>query len=964
MRSYRGKQNYVAGSVVFFLSLLSVLCHGQKAEKKEFATFDTNTIPPQPSRDEWYFVEDLKSPFWDKISWSRSVPRAGQADLRRGLSLKTVFPDRNNRLAPAYEDLARFCAAAGISFPNGGYQLQIELDTALSGEEFRLDVGVGHARLFAGHADGVRRGIFYIEDEMLTQKGPFLSTGMVFKKPAIKRRISRCFFSPIKRPGNSPGVGDELLDDIDYYPDEYLNRLAHEGVNGLWLTVSSKDGEEKSVGFGDLVSTSITPNKGLEGEKRLAKLKSIVDKCLRYGIRIYIKTMEPHVRFSKDDPILKKFPDLAGNLVRDHYFLCASGEAGQQYLYEAVNKIFAAVPELGGIINISHGELYTTCLSALPATGGGKITCPRCSRMPEWKILYHSLTAMKKGMEEISPDAELISWLYMPEPQAQSSNSANELADWVYEIPSHTPEGVILQFNFESGVEKEVYGKTLIGGDYWISAPGPSERFVNIAKSAAAKNTPVSAKIQTGTSYEVSTVPYVPVPSLLYQKFHAMRTLGVSHTMLNWIVGASPGLMNKAAGLLSSNEYSDENEFLRHLALIYWKEEDAQKIVKAWGFFRDGYQNYPLTNLFQYYGPINDGVAWPLLLYPHDAVLAPTYQLGSRNTLKTWAPSGDRIGESFTELLSLEEVTELCRLMTESWDKGLLIFDQLEGNYSGDKARLLDIGIAKSLGIQFKTGYNILKFYLLREEMFRTDSRKSRLILNQLIQIIKEEIESTQKLIVLCEKDARLGFHADAEGYKFYPEKLRWRISQLRHTLDQDVTRISEMIERGSPLFPSYTGKIPAKGSAYVASTTKTPVEIEKYRLKSSKGRVAVDWSAHSDAENLYLRLYTQKQADSSQIQNVSVKIETARLFQAKDFRFAASDITMHDGVSESYGEISIPLEQIDRVGSGEKKPLRMNLSVRIGQDDYFWKIPNPIAPRLMLGSANPADLEWLFFQK
>lgn len=30
---------------------------------------------------------------------------------------------------------------------------------------------------------------------------------------------------------------DELMDDVDYYPEPYLDRLAHEGINGLWITV-------------------------------------------------------------------------------------------------------------------------------------------------------------------------------------------------------------------------------------------------------------------------------------------------------------------------------------------------------------------------------------------------------------------------------------------------------------------------------------------------------------------------------------------------------------------------------------------------------------------------------------------------------------------------------------------------------------------------------------------------------
>ena len=55
-----------------------------------------------------------------------------------------------------------------------------------------------------------------------SQDGAFLPVGKIERKPWIKNRISRCFFGPIKRP---PFNRDELLDDIDYYPDEYLSKL-------------------------------------------------------------------------------------------------------------------------------------------------------------------------------------------------------------------------------------------------------------------------------------------------------------------------------------------------------------------------------------------------------------------------------------------------------------------------------------------------------------------------------------------------------------------------------------------------------------------------------------------------------------------------------------------------------------------------------------------------------------------
>ena len=40
---------------------------------------------------------------------------------------------------------------------------------------------------------------------------------------------------------------------INYYPDQYLNRLAHEGVNGFWLNID----------FRDLVPTTCIPEAGI-----------------------------------------------------------------------------------------------------------------------------------------------------------------------------------------------------------------------------------------------------------------------------------------------------------------------------------------------------------------------------------------------------------------------------------------------------------------------------------------------------------------------------------------------------------------------------------------------------------------------------------------------------------------------------------------------------------------------------
>jgi hypothetical protein len=273
-------KNQIAGysCLILFASMLLGSC-SQSSGKRSSSVFGDSlymaNVPSQPGEDSWKFIEDLKSPLWTKHDWVKTDPGSGNADLSGGVTIKMGFPDDKKLLETAYEDLKSFLSAGGVSGQNDKYIIETIKNKELKGESYRIDVKPDGLLITAGDVEGIRRGIFYLEDEMLRQRGPFLSLGTIEKKPVIQRRISRCFFGPIKR---FPKMKDELMDDVNYYPDQYLNRLAHEGVNGLWLTVE----------FRDLVATKYTPDYGKDGVKRLAKLKRTVDACLRYGIRTYI----------------------------------------------------------------------------------------------------------------------------------------------------------------------------------------------------------------------------------------------------------------------------------------------------------------------------------------------------------------------------------------------------------------------------------------------------------------------------------------------------------------------------------------------------------------------------------------------------------------------------------------------------------------------------------------------------
>ncbi|NMA21289.1 MAG: hypothetical protein GX927_11990, partial [Lentisphaerae bacterium] len=632
----------------------------------------------------------LQQPEQRCLHWTRTdteVP-PNHLDLKPGLSLAVDFPDAEGLLETAIEDFRRLLTLTELP-ENGPVPCRFLQEDTGTNESYHLQVNADGITLSAKDTEGLRRGIYFLEYQLTGASGPALPFTDHHRSPWLRNRISRCFFGPIKRP---PFNRDELLDDMDYYPDEYLNRLAHEGINGLWLTIV----------FRELAQTSFTKRDPL-AEKRLEKLRRTVEQCRRYGIKTWLFSIEPR-NLALDDPLLLENPEFGGAFAyTGNRCFCPSSEKGRQYLYESVFDIFSQVPHLGGLINISHGERATTCLSSIPATDEGPVECPRCSKIPKWQIHHHSTGAMIKGIKAANPDAELISWLYQPQP-------VPERGAWTYELARHLPEGVILQYNFESGACRKQLSRARLGGDYWLSYVGPSHSFSRVAEGVTNTQGELSAKIQVGCSHEVATVPFVSVPGLLFQKYQAMKKHGCSHVMQCWYFGNYPGIMNRAAGMLAfSNLEESEQDFLVELARPHWGQH-AETVAEAWRLFSEAYSEYPLSNDMQYYGPMHAGVVWPLHLKIELAPLAPTWK-------PDYPPSGDSIGECL-ENHTLEEALLLAGRMQRKFDEGLLLLRDLRDAFRDDRERLLDLGVAEALGLQFRSAHNIFEFYWLRRELY------------------------------------------------------------------------------------------------------------------------------------------------------------------------------------------------------------------------------------------------------
>lgn len=721
------------------------------------------------NQPEKLFIEELKKPVHTEKPpyFGKREAEEGEVYLK-GICLKGEFADEN--LETAYADFNNFLKVYEIS-GNDYFIITRKGETSVF-EEYKIITDEEKTLLIAGDTEGIRRGLVYIEDEMRRREGAFLPFGETTRTPHMRSRITHCFFAPINR---APKFEEELGDDVDYYPDEYLNRLAHDGSNGVWIYTV----------FADLVPSKIIPEYGVDGKRRLDKLNKTIEKCKRYGIKVFVFAIEPEG--FKTEEMMEKYSDILGTACWKGPAFCTASKRGEAYCKEAFETLFSYCPDLAGALVCTNGERVTNCSSNYDDLKRHINTCPNCKDKTAPEILAQAVDAMREGMRSINSSAEYLSWTY-----GHREWEYDDIEEYVRLLPSDCS---MIQ-GFEDNGREVQLSKERMAIDYWLSFRGPSEMFKRTAEAAKKYGKDLYAKTQVCCSHEVATVPYVPVPGILFDKYKGMFELGVKGVVQCWYFGNYPSLMNKAAGEFAFlHDFSDKRKFLVSLAGIYWGREKAEKIVDAWEFFEKGYRNYPLNVMFSYYGPMHDGPVWKLQLIPKNFALPRSWQGGDMM-------DGDRINEAFLCGHTIDEIQTLTKIMHENWRKGKEIITETKAE-TADEAE--QISVAKALDCQFESGMNIIRFYSLRDKLGREEGNLTE-ILSEMKQIVYREIDISRTLAGISAKDSRLGYHSEAEGYKYFPEKLLNRAEYLENLLKTEFPEVLEKIENREHIFDYYQG--------------------------------------------------------------------------------------------------------------------------------------------------------------
>ncbi len=689
-----------------------------------------------------------------------------------GAYLWTGTLAKAENLQTVFRDFALFAEKNGLAGKE--YPVILKIADSYEKEEYEIEIKAQESVITASETEGIRRGLIRLE-ELLCIGGGNLKTGKMREKTAIKTRISRCCYAPINRP---PKNLAELDGQTDYYPDGYLSRLMHDGVNAIWVYED----------MDQIVRSSYIGEFGQNYAPRLEKLNALVEKCARYGIKVFLFMIMPmsleEPTVSKRYPrIAEKYPQVRGNSSRGPAGFCTYSEFGEKYLSEAIENLAGSAPKLGGIMSITFGERVTSCGNTWPDLESvWHNNCPYCKDKTRMEIVAHTIDIVEKSMKKVNPEMEFISWTYGHRGQPFSV---------IGEYVDRCSKTVAMLQNFEDDGRVEQLGKTRFAFDYYLCYAGPSDMFAFTAKRAVAQNKKIYAKMQICCSHELATVPYIPVPGLVYDKMTRAKDLGVTGVMESWFFGNYPCLMSKAAGMLASaKEYATKRTFLTELAGLYFDDKEKNAVVTAWEYFEKAYTAYPVNVMFNYYGPMHDGVVWELALLPKNFPLPRTWQL-------TDIPDGDRIGECLFAGHTIEEVIILTDTLKENWRKGCEVLSALP---AWKLPYHEQFSVVKALGVLFDSGNNILRFYKLRDELGYGMGNASA-VLEEMRNIVLAEKENSKKMIALCKADNRLGYHSEAEGYKFFPEKLEKRVRALDKLLEEEFPFVEQRIkERLTPL--------------------------------------------------------------------------------------------------------------------------------------------------------------------
>ena len=597
-----------------------------------------------------------------------------------------------------------------------------------SGEAFRVEIADERIELTGGSVSGLRQGVYFLLDRIEENGGPYLTPGKHERKAAVDPRYLYSFFAL---------YGDPLLEpDLDPFPDAYLERLARLGINGVWM---------QGV-LSAMTHSKVFPEFGDRSEERLVNLRKLAERVRGHGMKLFLYLNEPR---AQRPAFFRNRPGMRGAERSGFHAMCTSVPAVREWLTDGVAHVMTQAPELGGFFTITMSENLTNCHSKSRPE-----SCPRCSKRSAAAVVGEVLEAIHTGLRRSSKSAELIHWDW-----GWREDMAEEL------IPK-LPKDVRLQSVSEWSIPVERGGVKNVVGEYSISVVGPGPRAKKHWALAREAGIRTQAKTQFNNTWEISAVPYIPVPNLIARHSAGLRREDVSGLQVSWTLGGYPSPNLEVAKEFYFSPQPSEEEVLVRVARRRYGRDAAPAAVKAWTQFSRAFEEFPygiaIYIIPTQHGPANllrldrSGVPASMLLFPRD-------------DYKRWA-------RDYPPRIVASQFSKL----SDEWERGLpLLREAFEKVPAGRKEQAdEDFAIAETCYLHFRSVANQVNFYIARDG--QANERRTR----RLRAIAEDEIRLARRLYQIARRHSVIGYEA-TNHYYYRPLDLAEKIVQCEYLLEK-----------------------------------------------------------------------------------------------------------------------------------------------------------------------------------
>ncbi|MGI8907684.1 MAG: hypothetical protein ACR2IE_14480 [Candidatus Sumerlaeaceae bacterium] len=685
------------------------------------------------------FINDLVNPYDLSDYLVGTAPRQHEVDLRTGWTVaipsdsgvvtRTFVDEFSNYCARVHNTRPLTVTSAPLAASSDTTPVLTLAITAQSGgdEAFSLRITRESITVEGATERALSRALVELQRRMGERGGPYLvlTSGTEHFKPAFSPRIVYPYFAPM-----TDVLGQDVVDPC---PDGYLSRVARQDADGIWLFCVLED----------LVPSPVFDGMGIGGEARRERLRRIIARAARYGLKVYLYFNEPR---PKPQEFFERYPNVRGHNVGALSALCTSTDAVRRHIKGSFESLFREVRVIGGVILITASENLTHCY----AHGTG-INCERCLKRRPEEVVAQLTRTTAEGVRAVSSDPFIIVWDWswhsvgMQDPQDQIVGALH-------------PECALMA-DFERGTPIRRGGVPMTVDEYSISVIGPSPRAKVRSAQSSRYTIPFFAKIQLSSTWECGTVPFIPVPGLLAEKAKAMISSGVDGCMQSWTLGSYPSPNTEAFAIQQWNPELSTTDVLRRVALRRYGDAAADTAVAAWQNFGEVFaEEYPFSAAI-YNGPIQyaPGLPWFRNIIP------PPYgngaMLNPKDDWKIWT-------SPYTAPQMADQLRHMCSRWSDSLDrmKGLVGLAAAARKQTAQR----DYAIAWIIDYTFRSFANALDFYQAREV-------GNSLEMQRLAQI---ELEATSQAYKYVLQDSRLGWEAQLQYY-YQPSDVMERLISL-----------------------------------------------------------------------------------------------------------------------------------------------------------------------------------------